>query len=145
MEQPGHDRRRLLALPLAIGAASLASACASASRKRKDAEEDIGPAEDLMREHGVLNRMLLVDEECVRRLKRYHYAFKRLHQIFIARLTAEPIRDAHFLDPNATKETRRYWIVAVDVLGQEGYPSAPTWHERQFKKYYEPYTKAWHQ
>jgi len=68
MEQPGHDRRRLLALPLAIGAASLASACASASRKRKDAEEDIGPAEDLMREHGVLNRMLLVDEECVRRL-----------------------------------------------------------------------------
>src|SRR2546430_16834280 len=30
-------------------------------------------------------------EECVRRLKRYHYAFKRLHQIFIARITAEPI------------------------------------------------------
>ncbi len=30
-------------------------------------------------------------EECVRRLKRYHYAFKRLHEIFLARLTAEPI------------------------------------------------------
>jgi hypothetical protein len=30
-------------------------------------------------------------EECVRRLRRYHYAFKRLHEIFIARLTAEPI------------------------------------------------------
>jgi hypothetical protein len=30
-------------------------------------------------------------EECVRRLKRYHYAFKRLHEILIARLTAEPI------------------------------------------------------
>ena len=29
-------------------------------------------------------------EECVRRLKRYHYAFKRLHQIFTARITAEP-------------------------------------------------------
>jgi len=29
-------------------------------------------------------------EECVGRLKRYHYAFKRLHQIFTARLTAEP-------------------------------------------------------
>ena len=25
------------------------------------------------------------------RLKRYHYAFKRLHQIFTARITAEPI------------------------------------------------------
>ncbi|HEY3915075.1 MAG TPA: hypothetical protein VGN61_11370, partial [Verrucomicrobiae bacterium] len=30
-------------------------------------------------------------EDCVARLKRYHYAFKRLHQIFNARLTAEPI------------------------------------------------------
>ena len=29
-------------------------------------------------------------EESVRRLKRHHYAFKRLHQIFTARLTAEP-------------------------------------------------------
>jgi hypothetical protein len=30
-------------------------------------------------------------EECVRRLKWFHYAFKRLHQILVARLTAEPI------------------------------------------------------
>jgi len=30
-------------------------------------------------------------ESCVARLKRYHYAFKRLHEILIARLTAEPI------------------------------------------------------
>jgi hypothetical protein len=30
-------------------------------------------------------------EECVRRLKRYHYAFRRLHQILTARITAEPI------------------------------------------------------
>ncbi|HSI15020.1 MAG TPA: hypothetical protein VK961_23410 [Chthoniobacter sp.] len=30
-------------------------------------------------------------EECVRRLKRFHYAFRRLHEIFIARLTAEPV------------------------------------------------------
>ncbi len=30
-------------------------------------------------------------EECVRRLKRYHYAFKRLHQIFTARITAEAL------------------------------------------------------
>src|SRR5918999_6429105 len=33
----------------------------------------------------------LAVEECVRRLKRYHYAFKRLHEIFVARLTAEPL------------------------------------------------------
>ena len=30
-------------------------------------------------------------EQCVTRLKRCHYAFKRLHQIFTARITAEPI------------------------------------------------------
>src|SRR3954470_20146825 len=30
-------------------------------------------------------------EECVRRLKRIHYAFKRLHQILTARITSEPI------------------------------------------------------
>src|SRR5437773_3649339 len=30
-------------------------------------------------------------EACVARLKRYHYAFLRLHQILTARITAEPI------------------------------------------------------
>src|ERR671934_2026059 len=30
-------------------------------------------------------------EDCVARLKRYHYAFRRLHEIFTARITAEPI------------------------------------------------------
>src|SRR3984957_17245358 len=30
-------------------------------------------------------------EACVARLKRYHYAFVRLHEIFTARITAEPI------------------------------------------------------
>src|SRR5215468_11448782 len=29
--------------------------------------------------------------DCVARLKRYHYAFVRLHEIFTARITAEPI------------------------------------------------------
>lgn len=33
----------------------------------------------------------LLVEECVSRLKRIHYALRRLHQIFTARLTAEPI------------------------------------------------------
>ncbi|HEY0551027.1 MAG TPA: hypothetical protein VGF13_15590, partial [Verrucomicrobiae bacterium] len=38
-----------------------------------------------------VSRAGLSVEECVGRLKRYHYAFKRLHQIFTARITAEPI------------------------------------------------------
>lgn len=36
-------------------------------------------------------------EECVRRLKRFHYAFKRLHEILIARITAEPIYELKML------------------------------------------------
>jgi hypothetical protein len=63
----------------------------------------------------------------------------------VTRVTPEPIRDAHYFDPNAGKQTCRYWIVAVDALGQEGYPSAPTWHERQFKKVYSQFTGPWHQ
>src|SRR5262245_13299798 len=30
-------------------------------------------------------------EQCVTRVKRYHYAFKQLHRILTARITAEPI------------------------------------------------------
>jgi hypothetical protein len=63
----------------------------------------------------------------------------------VTRLTMEPIGENRYLDENAGKVTRRYWIVAVDALGQEGYPSAPTWHQREYKKYYLPFTGEWHQ
>ncbi len=63
----------------------------------------------------------------------------------VTRLTKEPIKDNRYLDENVNKDTRRYWIVAVDALGQEGYPSAPAWFERQFKKHYVPFTGEWHQ
>ena len=41
--------------------------------------------------HAEAARPGLSVEECVRRLKRFHYAFKRLHEILVARITAEPI------------------------------------------------------
>ena len=41
--------------------------------------------------------------------------------------------------------TRRYWVVAVDALGQEGFPSAPTWYDREYRSYYEPFVGEWHQ
>ena len=37
--------------------------------KKGQPEEEVGAAEDLMREHGVLNRILLVYEEGLRRLR----------------------------------------------------------------------------
>jgi hypothetical protein len=63
----------------------------------------------------------------------------------VTRLTAEPLVEPRFLDEAAGKVTRRYWVVAVDALGQEGFPSAPTWHWRQYRSYYVPFTGEWHQ
>jgi hypothetical protein len=63
----------------------------------------------------------------------------------VTRLTDGPVRETAFTDPDAGRETKRYWVVAVDALGQEGAPSAPAWHYRQFRKYYEPFVGEWHQ
>jgi hypothetical protein len=63
----------------------------------------------------------------------------------VTRLTADPVTETRWTDNKATKETKRYWIVAVDALGQEGIPSAPVWHSRQWRKYYVPFIGEWHQ
>jgi hypothetical protein len=63
----------------------------------------------------------------------------------IVRLTAGPIPGLAHSDPEAGKASRRYYIVAVDALGQEGFPSSPVWFEREWKRFYEPFTAEWHQ
>jgi hypothetical protein len=63
----------------------------------------------------------------------------------LARLTAEPVAALRFTDEAAGKATRRYHVVAVDALGQEGVPSAPVWFEREWKPFYRPFTGEWHQ
>jgi hemerythrin-like domain-containing protein len=67
-----NERRHFLRLVatggLALGCASSRGARGSDSRGRKD-DEEISPTEDLMREHGVLERLLLVYEESARRLE----------------------------------------------------------------------------
>ncbi len=63
----------------------------------------------------------------------------------IPRLTPEPITGTMFSDPEAGKNARRYYVVAVDALGQEGFPSSPVWFEREWKQYYKPFTGEWHQ
>src|SRR6185503_6174988 len=69
-------------------------------------------------------------EQCVTRLKRYHYAFKRLHQIFIARLTAEPIYElkmafslhAHYCAEHTTTLRTRVSEMREPPLGLEAIP-----------------------
>jgi hypothetical protein len=63
----------------------------------------------------------------------------------ITRLTPEPIRELTFIDAAAGDGTRRYEVVAVDALGQEGEPSQPVWSRREWARFYVPYVGEWHQ
>src|SRR5919201_5466597 len=72
----------------------------------------------------------LLVEECVRRLKRYHYAFKRLHQIFVAHITAEPIYElksafslhAHLCAEHTTALRKRVSEMREPPLGLDQVP-----------------------
>jgi hypothetical protein len=63
----------------------------------------------------------------------------------VSRLTAKPIEATTFADESAGQEARRYYVVAVDALGQEGFPSAPVWYRRIWNDFYKPFTDDWHQ
>lgn len=69
-------------------------------------------------------------EECVRRLKRYHYAFKRLNQILTARITAEPLYElkmgfslhAHLCAEHVSALRKRVGEMREPPLGLEAIP-----------------------
>jgi hypothetical protein len=71
-------------------------------------------------------------EECVRRLKRYHYAFKRLHQILTARITAEPVYElkmafslhAHLCAEHVSALRKRVGEMREPPLGLEAIPDS---------------------
>src|SRR5215813_606565 len=71
-------------------------------------------------------------EECVGRLKRYHYAFKRLHEIFTARLTAEPFYElkmafslhAYLCAEHVSALRKRVGEMREPPLGLEAVPDA---------------------
>src|SRR5690349_11549786 len=71
---PKNDRRAFLIGATAVGVAMFGPnevhiAEADESKEKQD-EPEISAPEDLMREHGVLNRILLVYEEAIRRLRK---------------------------------------------------------------------------
>ena len=63
----------------------------------------------------------------------------------ISRLTKDPVKELTFSDATAGSGSRRYHVVAVDALGQEGMPSRPVWYRREWRRYYEPFVGQWHQ
>jgi hypothetical protein len=68
----------------------------------------------------------------------------RWNQDPVSRLTPKPISATTFTDEMAGRQTRRYYIVAVDALGQEGFPSSPVWVQREWQRFYEPFVGDWH-
>jgi hemerythrin-like domain-containing protein len=77
MAERESSRRSLLVTAASAGAGWVLAGCATASTGSthgpekpggQKEEEEVSPAEDLMREHGVLRRVLLVYEESLRRL-----------------------------------------------------------------------------
>jgi hemerythrin-like domain-containing protein len=63
-------RRRFLKDAVSLGGSVLVAAAGvrASAAERKEAEEEVSPTEDLMREHGVLRRILLVYGEVIRRV-----------------------------------------------------------------------------
>jgi hemerythrin-like domain-containing protein len=65
-------RRRFLKDAVGVGSSVLVAAAGfrASAAERKEAEEEVSPTEDLMREHGVLRRVILVYAEVIRRVDR---------------------------------------------------------------------------
>ncbi len=69
-------------------------------------------------------------EACVARLKRYHYSFMRLHEIFTARITAEPIYElktafshhAYLCSEHVSAQRQRIGEMREPPLGLEEVP-----------------------
>jgi hypothetical protein len=57
----------------------------------------------------------------------------------IVQVTPEPTKATTFSDKPGGQT--RYWIVAVDALGQEGQPSSPVWYNRSYKGFF---SGEWH-
>ena len=86
---------------------------------------NVPPLAGICSPEDALREGLSVDE-CVRRLNRYHYAFKRLHQTFTARIPAEPIYElkmafslhAHLCAEHATALRTRVAEMREPPLGR---------------------------
>jgi hemerythrin-like domain-containing protein len=57
-----------LFVPVSVAVAQQARGRGSSGKKKEEEQEEVAPPEDLMREHGVLKRVLLVYEEAIRRI-----------------------------------------------------------------------------
>ncbi|HZN36859.1 MAG TPA: hypothetical protein VFB80_23680, partial [Pirellulaceae bacterium] len=97
------------------------------------------PRNVLCREDGTAAE-LKWDAAREREIAGYHvYKLKGTWEI--VRVTEQPITETTFRH-EAGKDKTRYWVVAVDRLGQEGQPSTPAWFNQVHRGFFEG---QWHQ
>ena len=70
-----------------------------------------------------------------------YHVYKLKSTFEIVRVTDRPLTEPTFRH-KAGKDSTRYWVVAVDSLGQEGQPSSPAWFNHSYKGFY---PGEWHQ
>src|SRR3954469_21410280 len=63
------SRREFLGAAVVAGGLILPSTLVLADEKKEDGEEDVSTNEDLMREHGILKRVLIAYDEVIRRIR----------------------------------------------------------------------------
>ena len=68
-EQANKSRRTFILISTMAVAGLILPAGSNGARAEGKAKEEVSPAEDLMREHGVLKRILLIYDEAIRRLR----------------------------------------------------------------------------
>ncbi|MFL5338802.1 MAG: hemerythrin domain-containing protein [Gemmataceae bacterium] len=113
-----NDRRLFLHSAATLGLATLAPHLARADDKKEKPAEEVGATEDLMREHGVLNRALLIYEEGLQHIR----AKKELPpEVFqkTATLIRKFVEEYHekleenFIFPEFKKKNKHMDLVAV--------------------------------
>jgi hemerythrin-like domain-containing protein len=68
VKSPGNERREFLKKSAFLGTLAGASGLGLLTACKEEAEEEVTPSEDLMREHGLLNRILLIYDAYSQRL-----------------------------------------------------------------------------
>jgi hemerythrin-like domain-containing protein len=118
-EKTESDRREILRRITFAGAGLVLAGPSGPLRADAKGEEGVAPAEDLMREHGVLNRILLVYDEFLRRLSAARVDLAPALVVEAGRIIRGFIEDYHekleedYLFPRFEKSRREVELVKV--------------------------------
>src|SRR6266700_3991589 len=136
------DRRVFLKSGIIFTGAALAGAGllhgAETEKKSEDKEAEVGPPEDLMREHGVLKRVLLIYGEALRRLEaKEDFPFPRFEKANRLVDLVKVLREQHQAGRRVTDVTMRF--ANMQSLKNDSERAQLVNSMRQFIRMYNPH------